>query len=50
MHKEIATQIQETQSPKQDKSKAKHPMTHMNKSNEDQTHEQTLKAAREKQK
>ena len=30
MGKEIATQVQETQSPKQDKPKAKHPKTHIN--------------------
>ena len=28
MGKEIATQVQETQSPKQDKPKAKHPKTY----------------------
>ena len=37
MGKEIATQVQETQSPKQDKSKAKHPKTHINQINKDQT-------------
>ena len=46
--KEIATQVQETQSPKEDKPKAKHPKTHINQINEDQT-QQILKAAREKQ-
>ena len=30
MGKEIATQVQENQSPKQDKPKAKHPKTHIN--------------------
>ena len=30
MGKEIVTQVQETQSPKQDKPKAKHPKTHIN--------------------
>ena len=37
MGKEIATQFQETQSPKQDKPKAKHPKTHVNQINKDQT-------------
>ena len=36
MGKEIATQVQETQSPKQDKPKAKHPKTHINQTNETQ--------------
>ena len=36
-------------SPKQDKPKAKHPKTHINQINKDQTQEQILKAAREKQ-
>ena len=48
MGKEIVTQNQETQSPKQDKPKAKHPKTHINQINKDQT-QQILKAAREKQ-
>jgi len=34
--KEIATQVQETQSPKQDKPKAKHPKTRINQTNETQ--------------
>ena len=29
MRKEITTQVQETQSPKQDKPKARHPKTHI---------------------
>ena len=39
MGKEIATQVQETQrvSLKQNKHKAKHPKTHINETNEDQT-------------
>ena len=45
MGKEIDTQVQETQSPKQDKLKAKHPKTRINQINK----EQILKAAREKQ-
>ena len=44
--KEIATQVQETQSPKQDKPKVKHPKTHIN---QIKNKEQILKAAREKQ-
>ena len=38
-----------TEIPKQDKSKAKHPKTYINQTNEDQHKEQILKAAREKQ-
>ena len=50
MGKEIVTQVQETQSPKQDKSKAKHPKTHINQINKDQTQRANIiKAAREKQ-
>ena len=45
MGKEIATQVQETQSPKQNIPKVKHPKTHINQINK----EQILKAAREKQ-
>ena len=45
MGKKIITQVQETQSPKQDKPKAKHPKTHINQINK----EQILKAARKKQ-
>ena len=37
------------ESPKQDKLKAKHPKTHINQINKDQTQRTTLKAAREKQ-
>ena len=37
MGKEIITQVRETQSPKQDKPKAKHPNTHINQINKDQT-------------
>ena len=37
MRKEIITQVQETQSPKQDKPKVKHPKKHINQINEDQT-------------
>ena len=37
------------ESPKQDKPKAKHPKTHINQINKDQTQRKILKAAREKQ-
>ena len=37
MGKEIITQVQETQSPKQDKPKEKHPKTHINQINKDKT-------------
>ena len=37
MGKEIITQVQEIESPKQDKPKAKHPETHINQINKDQT-------------
>ena len=47
--KEMITQVQETQSPKQDKSKVKHPKTHINQINKDQAQRTKLKAAREKQ-
>ena len=50
MGKEIATQVQKnTESPKQDKSNAKHPKTHINQINEDQHKEQILKTAKENQ-
>ena len=48
MGKEIITQVQETQSPKQDKPKAKHPKTHINQINKDQM-QRTILKAREKQ-
>ena len=37
MGKEIVIQVQETQSPKQGKPKAKHPKTHINQINKNQT-------------
>ena len=50
MGKEIITQVQETQeSPKKDKPKAKHPKTHINQINKDQTQRTNIKTAREKQ-
>ena len=48
MGKEIATQVQETQSPRQDKPKAKHYKTHINQTNKGQHEDKILKAAREK--
>ena len=49
MWKKIATQIQENQSPRQDKSKAKHPKHILIKLTKVKHKEQILKAAREKQ-
>ena len=50
MGKEIAfKKLQETPSPKQDKPKAKHPRTHIDQINKDQTQRAILKAAKEKQ-
>ena len=48
MWKKIATQIQENQSPRQDKSKAKHPKTYINQTNEDQTQRANIKSSKEK--
>ena len=48
MGQEIVTQVQETQSPIQDKPKAKHPKTHINQINKDQM-QRTILKAREKQ-
>ena len=49
MGKEIATQVQESQSPKQDKPKVKHPKTHINQINKDQTHRANIKSSKGKQ-
>ena len=49
MGKEIITQVQETQSPKQDKPKAKHPKTHINQINEVQTQKTNTKSSKGKQ-
>ena len=46
MVKEITTQVQETQSPKQDKPKANHPKTHINHINEDQTQRANIKSSK----
>ena len=48
MGKEIVTQVQETQSPKQDKPKVKHPKTHINQINEDQTQRTNIKSSKGK--
>ena len=51
MGKEIATQVQKnTESPKQDKSNAKHPKTHINQTDKIKHKEQILKGARESNK
>jgi len=47
LKKEIVNQVQEAQSPIQDKPKEKHAKTHTNQTNKDK--ERILKAAREKQ-
>ena len=49
MGKEIITQVQETQrSPKQDKPKVKHPKTHINQINKDQTQRTNIKRSKRK--
>ena len=48
MGKEIATQVQETQSPKHDKPKAKHPKTHINQINKDQKQRTNIKSSKGK--
>ena len=48
MGKEIATQVQETQGPKQDKPKAKHHKTHINQINENQTQSTDIKSSKGK--
>ena len=46
MGKEIMTQVQETQSPKQDKPREKHPKTHINQINKDQTQRTNIKSSK----
>ena len=48
MWKEIASQVQESQSPKQDKPKMKHPKTHINQINKDQTQRANIKSSKGK--
>ena len=42
----LITQVQEIQSPKQDKPKVKHPKTHINQINKDQTQRTTIKSSK----
>jgi len=49
MEKERVNQVQEAQSPIQDKPKEKHAKIHTNQTNKDKNKERILKAAREKQ-
>ena len=49
MEKEIVNQVQEPQSPIQDKPKEKHTKTHTNQTNKDQTQRKNIKSRREKQ-
>ena len=48
MGKEIVTQVEENQSPKQDKPKVKHPKTHINQINKDQTKRTNIKSSKGK--
>ena len=48
MGKEIATQVQETQFLKEDKPKLKHPKTHINQINKDQTRRANIKSSKGK--
>ena len=48
MGKEIVTQFQETQSPKQDKPKVKHPKIHINQINKDQTQRTNINSSKGK--
>jgi len=48
MGKEIITQVQETQSPKQDKPKVKHTKTRINQSSEDKTQRTNIKSSKGK--
>ena len=47
MGKEIASQVQESQSPKQDKPKVKHPKTHINQIHKGQTQITIIKSSKE---
>ena len=46
MGKEIATQVQETQSPKQDKPKAEYPKKHTNQTDKDETQRANIKSSK----
>ena len=48
MRKEIATQFQEAQSPKQGKPEVKHLKAHINQINEDQTQTANIKSSKGK--
>ena len=48
MGKEIVTQVQETQSPNQDKPKVKHPKTHINQISKDQIQRTNIKSSKGK--
>ena len=48
MGREIVTQVQEIQSPKQDKPKVKHSKTHINQINKDQTQRTNIKNSKGK--
>ena len=48
MGKEIITQVQETQSPKQDEPKVKHLKTHINQINKDQIQRTNIKSSKGK--
>ena len=48
MRKEIITQVQETLSPTEDKPKAKHPKTHINQINKDQTQRTNIEISKGK--
>ena len=48
MGKEIINQVQETQSPKEDKPKAKHPKTHIIQIKKDQTQRTNIKSSKGK--
>ena len=48
MGEKILTHAQETQSPKQDKPKAKHPKTHINQINKDQKQITNIKSSKGK--
>ena len=48
MGKKIDTQVQETQSPKQDKPKVKHPKTRINQINKDETQRINIKSSKGK--
>ena len=48
MGKEIATHVQNPESPKQDKPKAKHPKAHINQINGDQTQRTNIKSSKGK--